>query len=164
MRYTAKGAKPRRRTQAMKKATERYATMKDTAKPMASTTHCSGVIWDKPIGFSPLPASDFSSVYPVAASMVGMDRKKENSSAAARDMPANCPAAMVDIDRETPGKTAERIWQAPIQTAWKNDMVSMRQVWIRLPAAPGPALSQRAFLASTTHMTMPPISREAPIM
>ena len=47
----------------------------------------------------------------------GMERKNENSSAAVRDNPAVCPAAIVDIDREVPGKTADRIWTAPIQTA-----------------------------------------------
>ena len=40
------------------------------------------------MGFAPLPMTDLISVYPVAASMVGMDRKNENSNAAARDMPA----------------------------------------------------------------------------
>src|SRR5437660_1423883 len=55
--------------------------------------------------------------YPVAAIIVGMERKKENSSAALRDMPVTCPAAMVDMEREVPGKTAEAIWQIPIQIA-----------------------------------------------
>ncbi len=40
-----------------------------------------------------------------------MDRKNENSSAAGRDIPATCPAAIVDIERDVPGKTAEKIWQ-----------------------------------------------------
>ena len=46
-----------------------------------------------------------------------MERKKENSSAASRDMPATWPAAIVHIEREVPGKTAERTWTAPIQIA-----------------------------------------------
>ena len=80
------------------------------------------------MGFSPFPMIDLSSVYPVAASMVGKDTKNENSSAEARDMPATCPAAIVDMDREVPGKTAERIWHRPIQTAWPRLMVSIAQV------------------------------------
>ena len=46
-----------------------------------------------------------------------MERKKENSSAASRDIPATCPAAIVHIEREVPGKTAESTWTAPIQIA-----------------------------------------------
>src|ERR1019366_7750068 len=104
--------------------------------------------------------------------MVGMERKKENSSAAARDIPISCPAAIVDMEREVPGKTAERIWQAPIQMAWPPWMSSIFQVWIGEawmgelwmgePGARGPAFSQGAFLASMTHITMPPISSDAP--
>src|SRR5881275_1588087 len=59
----------------------------------------------------------FKKSYPVATTMVGIDKKNENSSAAGRDKPATCPAAMVDIDREVPGKTAESICAAPNQTA-----------------------------------------------
>src|SRR6516165_3759738 len=43
--------------------------------------------------------------------MVGMERKKENSRAEARDMPTSWPLAMVDMDREVQGKTAERMGQ-----------------------------------------------------
>ena len=60
--------------------------------------------------------------------MVGIDRKNENSNADARDIPATCPAAMVDIDRDVPGNTADRIWHAPIQIAWPRLIVSMLQV------------------------------------
>src|ERR1700730_6443930 len=96
--------------------------------------------------------------------MVGIDRKKENSRAEARDMPASWPAAIVDIERDVPGNTAERIWHAPIQIAWPRLISSMCQVCIRLPGAPGPAASHLAFIASTIHMTIPPINREPPIM
>jgi len=41
---------------------------------------------------------------PVAVRIVGTDRRKENSSEAGRDMLAICPAAIVHIDREVPGK------------------------------------------------------------
>src|SRR5208283_997322 len=100
--------------------------------------------------------------------MVGMERKKENSSAAARDIPTSCPAQIVDMEREVPGKTAERIWQAPIQMAWPPWMSSIFQVWMGEAwmgerGAPGPALSHGAFMASMIHITMPPISRAAPI-
>ena len=77
----------------------------------------------------------------MAATMVGIERKNENSSAEARDMPASCPPAMVDMEREVPGKTAERIWQAPIQIACPRLMASIFQVWMRLAGAPGPAAS-----------------------
>ena len=60
--------------------------------------------------------------------MVGIERKKENSSAAARDIPASCPPAMVDMERDVPGKTAEKIWQKPIQTACSRLMLSIFQV------------------------------------
>src|SRR6266849_5687419 len=96
--------------------------------------------------------------------MVGIERKNENSSADARDIPASCPAAMVDIEREVPGNTADRIWQAPIQIACPRLMASIFQVWMRVPGAPGPAASDDAFIASTIHITIPPISREAPMM
>ncbi len=43
-------------------------------------------------------------------------------------MPASCPAAMVAMEREVPGNTAERIWQAPIQIAWPRLMASIFQV------------------------------------
>src|SRR4029077_10768199 len=103
--------------------------------------HCWGVNCETPIGFSPFPRSDFSRVYPVATTMVGIDRKNENSSADARDIPANCPAAIVDMDRDVPGKTAERIWQAPIQIACPRLIASMCQVWINEFEAPSPAAS-----------------------
>src|SRR5438045_3715467 len=83
--------------------------------------------------------------------MVGMERKKENSSAAGRDMPATCPAAMVAIERDVPGKTAERICTAPIQIACEIDMLSISVVvgWVNN--------------ASTAHITAPPISSAPPI-
>src|SRR3954470_7503139 len=95
--------------------------------------------------------------------MVGMERKNENSRAAARDMPASCPAAMVAIEREVPGKTAERIWQAPIHTAWPNDMSSIFQVRMGFLGAFGPDISHTAFMPSTIHITIPPTRREAPM-
>ena len=60
--------------------------------------------------------------------IVGMDKKKENSSAEARDIPASWPAAIVDIEREVPGNTADKIWQAPIQMACPKLISSMCQV------------------------------------
>src|SRR3954464_15956356 len=74
-----------------------------------------------------------------------MDKKNENSSAAGRDIPAVCPAAMVDIDRDVPGKTADKICAAPIQTACGSVISSMCIV------------RGRVNTASTIHMTMPPM-------
>src|SRR6202166_5397927 len=125
---------------------------------MASTIHPCASICETPIGFSPLPSSDLNSVYPVAATMVGIDKKKENSSAEARDTPATCPPAMVDMDRDVPGNTPENIWQKPIHTACPKLMFSIFQVWMRPPPAEGPAASDLALIASTIHMTTPPIS------
>src|ERR1700757_2980530 len=98
------------------------------------------------MGFSPLPIRDFRSVYPVATTMVGMDRKKENSRAEALDIPANCPAAIVDMERDVPGNTAERIWHAPIQIDCPRLMSSILQMRMGLPGASLPACSQRAFM------------------
>src|SRR6266481_9723902 len=92
-----------------------------------------------------------------------MDRKNENSNAEARDIPANCPAAIVDMEREVPGKTADRIWQAPIQIAWPPWMSSIFQVWMGDPGAPGPACSQGDFMASMTRITIPPNNSDVPI-
>src|ERR1700719_1704690 len=108
------------------------------------------------MGFAPLPRRDFNRSYPVAATMVGIERKNENSSADARDIPASCPAAMVDIERDVPGNTADKIWQAPIQMAWPRLISSMCQVCIRVVGALGPAASAFEFIASMIHITIPP--------
>ena len=76
--------------------------------------------------------------------MVGIERKKENSSAASRDMPAICPAAIVHIEREVPGKTAERVCTAPIQIAAIKPVCSIR------------CIVGRVEIASTIHITTPP--------
>ena len=87
----------------------------------------------------------------MATNIVGIERKNENSSAAARDIPATWPAAMVHIEREVPGKTAERICAAPIQIACGSAMPSMRSIrgWRQS--------------ASTTHMATPPMSSASAI-
>ncbi len=51
----------------------------------------------------------------MAATMVGMESRNENSRAAGRLIFASCPPAMVAMDRLVPGKTAEKIWQKPTQ-------------------------------------------------
>src|SRR6202140_4782174 len=96
--------------------------------------------------------------------IVGMERKKENSSAAALDMPAICPAVIVDIDREVPGKTPDNIWQAPTHIACPRLMLSIRHVWMGLfaPAA-SPAASDFAFIQSPSHITTPPTTSAVPI-
>src|SRR4051812_13438236 len=95
--------------------------------------------------------------------MVGMETKNEKSRDADRDIPASWPAAIVDIDREVPGKTAERIWHTPTQTAWLRLMSSIFHVRMGEPGAAGPAFSHFDFSASTTHITMPPMSKDDPI-
>src|SRR3954465_10301066 len=104
----------------MNQATTPQATKNETTKPTARTIH------SRPFS-APTPPClrNFSRSYNVAAAIVGLERKKENSKAASRDIPAICPPAMVDIERDVPGKTAERIWQAPIQMAWPSDIPSM---------------------------------------
>src|SRR5437588_12832010 len=100
--------------------------MNETTNPIASTTHPCGSMCVTPIAFSPLPRSVFSKSYPVATTIVGIDRKKENSNAEKRDMPAICRAAIVDIDREDPGHTPETPWQEPIHTACPRVISSLR--------------------------------------
>ena len=60
--------------------------------------------------------------------MIGMERKKENSSATGRESPETCPAAIVHMEREVPGKTAESICTAPIQIACGRFMASRRSM------------------------------------
>src|SRR5262244_480417 len=86
-----------------------------------------------------------------------MERKKENSSAAGRDMPANCPLVIVDMERDVPGKTAEKIWQKPIQIACSVETSSIVSVLCRPPGGVGPKNR------STIHMMMPPTISEVPI-
>src|SRR5207237_4129274 len=93
----------------------------------------------------------FKKSYPVATIIVGIERKNENSSAAGRDMPATSPAAMVDIDREVPGKIAERICIAPIQTACGKLISSMCETRGRVKTA------------YTIHIMMQPISYDTGI-
>jgi hypothetical protein len=75
--------------------------------PIANTSHPCVPIWLIPIGFSLFPITDFNKSYSVAAIIVGMEREKENSKAALLDMPANCPAAIVVIERDVPGNMAD---------------------------------------------------------
>src|SRR5258706_10379152 len=71
---------------------------------------------------------------------------------------------MVDMERDVPGNTPEKIWQNPIQTACPRLMFSIFQVWMRPPPADGPAASDLAFMASTIHMMTPPINKDQPMM
>src|SRR6266851_3853963 len=95
--------------------------------------------------------------------MVGIDRKNENSNAEARDMPASCPAAMVDIEREVPGNTADKIWHNPTQIACPRLISSIFQVRIGDPGAACPAFSHFDLAASMTHINRPPMSKDEPI-
>ncbi len=49
--------------------------------------------------------------------MVGIESRKLNSSAVGRSIPTSCPEAIVDIERDVPGKMADSDWHSPIQTA-----------------------------------------------
>src|SRR5580698_1177183 len=68
-------------------------------------------------------------------------------------MPTICPAAIVDMDREVPGKTAESTWHRPIQIACPSDICS---TWLVCG-------SPRVLQESTAHITMPPISSDQAI-
>ena len=65
----------------------------------------------------------------VAAIMVGIESRKLNSSAAGPIEPTIWPAAMVDMERDVPGKIAESDWQMPIQMAWPRVISS---TWVVL--------------------------------
>src|SRR5438067_10992702 len=69
---------------------------------------------------------------------------------------------MVDIEREVPGKTAERIWQAPIQTACGRVICSMRSVRTRRNALT--SLLELLNSLSMSHMAMPPAISAQPMM
>src|SRR5438477_6595273 len=94
-----------------------------------------------------LGSTDLNKSDPVPTTIVGIDRKKENSSAPERVSPAISPAAIVDIERDVPGKTADAIWAKPIQAACGRVISSMRSTreWRQS--------------ASTNHMMMPPINK-----
>ena len=92
-----------------------------------------------------------------------METKNEKSKDAERDIPANCPAAIVAIDREVPGNAADRIWHRPTQMACPKFMSSIFHVRMGEPGAAGPAFSYFDLAASITHIKMPPISNADPI-
>src|SRR5579862_9466695 len=71
---------------------------------------------------------------------------------------------MVAIERDVPGNTAEKIWQKPIHIACHRLMASIFQVRMVLEGAFGPAASDLALVASTIHITIPPISSDQPMM
>src|SRR5215470_10593783 len=125
----------------MNHATDPYATMNDTTNPIASTIHPCVSIPDTEIASACFPNTDFSKSYPVATTIVGIERKNENSSADARDIPASCPAAIVDMDRDVPGNTADKIWHAPIHAACPRLISSMCHVRIKPPFIASPAAS-----------------------
>ena len=83
---------------------------------MASTIQLSPVITTCAVP-PPLGKTSFFRSHTVAAIMVGIESRKLNSSADGRSIPTNCPAAMVDMERDVPGKIAESVWQRPIQMA-----------------------------------------------
>src|SRR5260370_29834251 len=113
-------------------------------------------MWVTQTDYAPWPAKHFRKQKQVAPTIVGIDRKNENSSADARDIPASCPAAIVDIDRDVPGNSADMIWHAPIQIACPLLMSSICQVSVRVPVAPTPSVSHSALNSSTITIRSPP--------
>ena len=84
------------------------ATTPDTTKPTPSA--CQSCAW--------LCERTFMNSYAVAANMVGIPTRKANSVAAGRNVsPTIMAAKIVAAERDVPGKTAARIWQAPTQKA-----------------------------------------------
>src|SRR3954451_14803445 len=97
----------------MNHATTAKATINEITNPITSKIH-SCPLTDNGARFSSAPrcpcgATTLSRSYPVATTIVGIERKNENSNAAERDIPATWAAAMVDIDRDVPGNTADKI-------------------------------------------------------
>ena len=107
-------------------------------------------MWNRSLGGLP-PEEFLTRVDPLLAGIRGKldGRYATSDRIAGRLSPASCPPAMVDMERDVPGKTPENIWQKPIQRAWPRDICSTSVV-------PG---SERELQASMIHMTMPPISR-----
>ena len=106
--------------------------MKETTRPMRRTIHRSLFMTT----WAAVPAAravllgwiSLSRSQHVAAIMVGMESRKLNSRAVGRSRPANWPLAIVDMEREVPGKMAERVWQRPIQMAWPSPISSTWRV------------------------------------
>ncbi len=87
----------------MKNLTEIVAEIKEKTQPVASRRY------SVEVKFRP----DLSRSYAEAAAMVGMARKKENSTACDRDSPVASPPTMAAADLETPGST-EMAWKTPM--------------------------------------------------
>jgi hypothetical protein len=60
---------------------------------------------------------------PVAAAIVGIAKRNENSTAFCRDSPVSCPPTIVAAERDTPGMT-DRDWMTPIAVACFGDICS----------------------------------------
>src|SRR4029079_8669967 len=92
---------------------------------------------------------DSNKSHAVAAIIVAIESRKLNSKAEGRSIPTSCPAAIVAIDRDVPGKIADSDWHIPIHIYCTSPISSTCTV----------VGSNREDLASMTHITTPPISR-----
>ena len=90
----------------MRNAIIAHATRNDTIKPTARTCH------SVPVNDAPC----LSREYPDAATMVGIARKNENSTAVARDAPNSMAPIIVAAERDVPGIIA-RHWIKPMAIA-----------------------------------------------
>ena len=59
----------------------------------------------------------------LAPNMTGIPRKKVNSAATVREVPARIPPIMVEPERDVPG-TTESTWNRPMMSAVLNDRFS----------------------------------------
>ena len=59
----------------------------------------------------------------LAPNMTGIPRKKVNSAATVREVPARIPPIMVEPERDVPG-TTESTWNRPMMNAVLNDRFS----------------------------------------
>src|SRR3954466_1198310 len=108
---------------AMNPAMTIHATMNETSVPMPISMSCWLSGW-----FS---LTYFSILYPQAANMAGIARKKLNSVAAGRETPQARADMIVAADRLVPGNVAARIWQMPMMIAWESEMFSIRSALMR---------------------------------
>ena len=66
---------------------------------------------------------NFTSFRRLAPNITGIARKKVNSAATVREVPARIPPIMVEPERDVPG-TTESTWNRPMMSAVLNDRFS----------------------------------------
>src|SRR3989344_4023588 len=121
----------------MRNRTPAYAAMKETMKPTMMRSH-SAVANAEP---------DLRRSYPVAASIVGMARRNENSTISLRPIPRSMPPTIVAPARDTPGTMA---------SAWMHPM--KKAVLYGISESGFPSLTLPVCQRSKRMRTMPPMS------